>query len=568
MYTATTALLEALDEARVEYIFANLGSDHPSLIEALAESGHAGRKVPALVTCPHEMVGLSAAQGYAQVSGRPQAVVVHVECGTQSLAGAVHNVAKSRTPVFIFAGTSPATQEGELRGSRNEFIHWIQDVHDQRGIVRGYTRYDNEVRSGRNIKQLVHRAFQFAQSDPKGPVYLVAAREVLEEEVPHVRIQREGWQPVAPAALSEEAVDVIAKALLAARRPIVVTSYVGRNHEAVGRLVALCEALAIGVIESAPSVLNFPYDNPLHQGNQWTPAGQHPGLAQADLVLVLDSDVPWIPTVSRPHPDAKILHIDLDPLKEQMPVWYIGASHVFKADTDQALRQLNEAVAGKVGNGVEERRAAYRRSFDARREQRRQREALRGDTITGAMLTGCLRRRIDEKTIVMNEGVTNYQTILDHLELSRPGSMFTSGGGALGWSGGAAIGAKLASPGSTIMSLTGDGSYMFSVPSSVHWMARRYRTPFLQVVYNNGGWKAPKMSALAVHPDGYASRQSDLGVSFDPPSDYAAIAAAAGGALARTVRRPEELEAALDEALDTVRRKGRCAVLDVCLAPL
>src|SRR6185295_6875653 len=105
---------------------------------------------------------------YAQLSGRAQAVLVHVDCGTQSLAGGVHNAAKGRIPVLIFAGTSPATQEGEARGTRNEFIQWIQDVFDQRGIVRGYTCYDNEIRNGGNIKQIVHRAMQFAYSDPCG----------------------------------------------------------------------------------------------------------------------------------------------------------------------------------------------------------------------------------------------------------------------------------------------------------------------------------------------------------------------------------------------------------------
>ena len=86
------------------------------------------------------------------------------------------------------------------------------------------------------------------------------------------------------------------------------------------------------------------------------------------------------------------------------------------------------------------------------------------------------------------------------------------------------------------MALCGDGSYMFSVPSAVHWIARKYRTPFLQVIYNNRGWKSPKLSTLAVHPDGYASRANEIGVSFDPPPDYAGIAAAAGGAFARRVR--------------------------------
>ena len=129
---------------------------------------------------------MSAAHGYAQATGRAQAVLVHVDCGTQALGGAVHNAAKGRVPVLIVAGTSPATQEGEARGSRNEFIQWIQDVPDQRGLVRGYVRYENEIRVGANAKQIVHRALQFAHSEPRGPVYVTAAREVLESEVPRV----------------------------------------------------------------------------------------------------------------------------------------------------------------------------------------------------------------------------------------------------------------------------------------------------------------------------------------------------------------------------------------------
>jgi acetolactate synthase-1/2/3 large subunit len=116
--------------------------------------------------------------------------------------------------------------------------------------------------------------------------------------------------------------------------------------------------------------------------------------------------------------------------------------------------------------------------------------------------------------------------------------------------------------------LTGDGSYMFSAQSSVHWIARRYRTPFLQIIYNNRGWNAPKLSTLAIHPDGHASRDEDIGVSFDPPPDYSGIAAASGGAFARIVRLPEELNLALAEAMNAVRHERRCAVVDVWLAHL
>jgi acetolactate synthase-1/2/3 large subunit len=570
MYTASAAFVEALNEAGVSFIFANLGSDHPGIVEALAEAKATGRPAPKLITCPNEMVALSAAHGYAQVTGRAQAVLVHVECGTQALAGALHNAAKGRVPVLIFAGASPFTQEGELRGSRNEFIHWIQDVFDQRGLVRGYVKYDNEIRTGRNIKQMIHRALQFAHSDPKGPVYLMAARETLEEQVPPITVDPAFWPPLAPGAIAPSDVAALVEDLLAAARPLVVTSYLGRNPDAVHQLVRLCDRLAIGVLESVPGYVNYPTDSGLYQGNQWNEARQNRALAEADFVLVIDSDVPWIPTVNRPRPDAVIYQIDVDPLKEQMPLWQIPARRVFRADAATALRQINECLdtVGIDHQTVKLRRAHYARLHEERDQALLQKEQPDGEVVTPEYLTACVRRHVDQNTIVLSEGITNYPTIINHLGATRPGQMFASGGGSLGWHGGAAIGMKLACPDKTVICLTGDGSYMFSVPSSVHWIARRYQTPFLTVVYNNRGWKAPKSSTLAVHPDGYASRSDDIGVSFDPPPDYSGIAAAAGGAFARIVRQPDELDDALVEGLNAVQQERRGAVLDVWLPHL
>jgi acetolactate synthase-1/2/3 large subunit len=568
MYSASTALLEALHEAGVAFIFANFGSDHPALIEALAEARANGRPIPSVITCPNEMVALSCAHGYAQLTGRAQAVIVHVECGTQALGGAVHNAAKGRVPVLIFAGMSPVTQEGELRGSRNEFIHWLQDVPDQRGIVRQYMKYDHEIRSGRNVKQIVHRAMQFAHSDPKGPVYLVGARETMEEETTPVKIDPSRWQPVEPAPLPADGVDTLVKALVAADRPLVVTSYLGRNPDAVDELVRFCHSAGVGVLESAPSFMNFPHDDPFYLGNQWNEPFQNPALADADLVLVIDSDVPWIGTVNRPNDDAPIYHVDIDPLKASTTLWYIGARHSFGADAATALRQLNgelEARPAEAG-ALAARTRHWAKFHEDRLHELKRRETDVNGKITPEFLTACIRRQIGDDAIVLSEGITNYPAICNHVARRSAGTYFASGGSSLGWSGGAAIGMKLAEPDRTIVSLTGDGSYMFSIPSTVHWMARQYRTPFLQVVYNNRGWKAPRFSALAVHPSGYASRSNDLGLRFDPPPDYAGIAAAAGGAHAQKITQAEEVEPAVAEGLRVVREEGRCAVIDAWLA--
>jgi len=564
-YTTSTAFLEALQEAGVSYIFANLGSDHPALIESLAQAQKDKKKLPKLIICPHEMVAMSAAHGYAQITGEPQAVIVHVECGTQNIGGAIHNAFKGRVPVLVFAGASPYTQENELTGSRNEFIHWIQDVFDQRGIMRGYSKYDNEIRTGKNVKQLVHRAMQFAKSDPPGPVYLMGPREVMEEKTEPVSINIDHWQPISPTAIPPKGVEELVKDLIKAENPLIVTSYLGRNPEAVKDLVQLSKRLAIPVIESVSNAMNFPADNPMHWGHQWNTPGQNELLAGADLILVLDSDVPWIPMKNKPAEDATIYYIDMDPLKEEMPLWYIPSKRFFKADAQVALQQINQYLDNT--SIVNEKVIAKRWETNLEIHERLGKENLlleepTEDIITPEYLTACVREIIDEDTIVLNEGISSYQAICTHIGAKNPGTLHGSGAGSLGWNGGAAIGMKLANPEKTVVSLTGDGSFLFSIPSVVHWMAKRYDTPFLTVIYNNSGWKSPKLSTLGVHPDGIANELDQFHVNFDPPADLAKIAEAAGNAHAQTVKKTSELKNALREAMKAVK-EGRTAVVDV-----
>ncbi len=569
-YSTSTAFLEALAEAGVRYMFANLGSDHPGLIEALAQARAEGRQaeLPELIVCPHETVALSAAHAYAAVSGKPQAVLVHVDSGTQNLGGAVNNAARGRAPVLIFAGSAPYTIEGELPGSRNEFIHWIQDVHDQRGILRNYVKYDNEIRTGRNVKQLVHRAFQIARSEPCGPVYLVGPREVMEERIEPQVADPAQYTPVAPAALSADVTEEIATALARARRPLVVTGYLGRDVTAVPELVALCELLAIPVIESAPHHVNFPADHPMHCGYQWTTRDQNPLLAEADVILAIDSDVPWIHVTSRPARDAEIYCVDIDPLKSSMPMWHIPARRFAAANSRIALGQIaafvkeNDCADAAV---VAERRADVTAVHDAQRAAWADLERPADGAITPAYLAACVRDALaGTDAQFLTEAITNFEVVAQHLRASRPGSLIGSGGGSLGWAGGGAVGAKLAAPERTVVCLVGDGSYLFGVPSSAQWVARRYKAPALTVIFNNRGWRAPKQSTLGVHPKGAAAEADDFNVSFEPAADLAGIAEAAGGAYGVNVTDPAELPKVLESALAEVRA-GRSAVVSAYL---
>ena len=521
--------------------------------------------------CPHETVALSAAHAYASVTRQPQAVFVHVDAGTQNLGGAVSNAMRGRVPVLIFAGAAPFTITGELPGGRNEFIHWIQDVPDQRGILRGYVKYDNEIRTGRNVKQLVHRAMQIARSEPAGPVYLVGPREVMEEPVEPYAADPADYPPAGSAALTDEATHEIATALASATNPLIVTSYLGRNPDAVPALVELAELLAIPVLESAAFHVNFPGDHQLHAGYQFTTTAQNPVLAAADVILVLDSDVPWIHASSRPAPDAAIYVVDVNPVKAGMPMWHVAARRMAAADSKVAVEQITRFVRDNVlleAGVVEVRSAMAADASRARRAALDAQEQPDPGVITPRYLTACVRELLaGTDALVLTEAITNYQVVAEHLRASRPGSLIGSGGGSLGWAGGGAVGAKLACPERTVVCLTGDGSFLFGVPSSAQWVARRYGTPALTIIYDNRGWAAPKSSTLLVHPDGAAAKADAFHVSFEPEADLPGVARAAGGAYGVTVSDPAELPRVLKDALAVVHG-GRSAVVSVQLPPV
>lgn len=519
VFTTSNILLQALVDAGIKRAFVNLGSDHPALLEAFASRKKYGLDSLEIVTCPNEMVGLSAAQGYAQVCGLPAAVIVHVDCGTQALAGAVHNASTARIPVFIYAGASPYTENGELAGSRNEFIHWLQNAVDQPQIVRQYMRHVGEIRSGTNAPQVIHRALQFANSEPRGPVYVWAQREATEEhmdasKVPDVRAN-EIWSPIELNPLNKKAVRLIGDALLKAKSPLIVTSYLGRNHAAVEQLQSLVDLLAIPVLQTALSNVNLPFTHPCHTGLQFS--GPAPIVEESDVILIIDSDVPWLPMKTKPKRDAIIFHLDVDPLKERMAFATYPALLRAKVDAALALEQLVEYVSTSPAFAESEQKIATRLEslVEKKRESIKHLRSLEvaadGDILTPNLVVATYRKLIEAqqlRSLVCNEAISNYVPVWEHLEPTEAGAALSSGASSLGWALGAAIGSQMAATDYSahkkdiVTVFVGDGSFIFGVPSASYWMARRYETPFLCVVFNNGGWKSPKLSMLGVHPTG------------------------------------------------------------------
>jgi acetolactate synthase I/II/III large subunit len=557
--TTAQAYLELLRLRGIEYFFGNAGTDFGPLVDAFARFQAEGKDRPRPITVPHEFVAVSMAHGVTMCTGRPQVVMAHTIVGTANCAGALINAARANIPLFMTAGRTPLVESG-LLGARDLYIHWAQEAFDQAGMIREFLKWDYELRNFVQLEAVVDRALALATTAPQGIAYLTLPREVLAEPqtefrcTPTLGLRPERLQPD-PAAIFE------AGALLAgADSPLVITTSAGRDPDAVAALVELSEALALPVVEFNPTHTNFPTSHPHHLG--FDPG---PLLERADVVLVVESDVPWFPTRMPVNPRAQVVHVGIDPLFARYPIRSFPAALALRGDPASTLRLL----AREATNQLRGRAADLRgRSIALRTEHEAQRvawaqaaQAGRSDVpIAFDWLSRCIGEASGDDTILINE----YDLRLTQVAREQPGAFYShSPAGCLGWGVGAALGAKLAHPDRTVIATVGDGAYIFSVPTAAHMVSTVYGLPILVIIFNNGCWGAVRKTTEGLFPKGWAAKTGVFPLSDLTPSPAYEKTVEAHGGYGERVERPEEVGPALQRALHAVRTEKRQAVLNV-----
>jgi acetolactate synthase-1/2/3 large subunit len=561
--TTAEAYLELLAARGVEYLFANAGTDFAPLIEAYAKRQALGLAAPRPITVPHETVAVEMAHGHAMVSGRPQAVMVHVIVGAANALGGLMNAARASVPILFTAGRTPITELG-ARGSRDRPIHWAQESFDQGALVREFVKWDYELRGFGQLETVVDRALAVAAAEPQGPVYLTLPREVLAERQETFAYAEPSRMPRPSASVAApEAIAQAARLLAGAASPLILTKAAGRDPGAVPALQALAEALGAPVVDQFHIYTNLPQDHPLHLGFD---AG--PWLAQADAIVAVESDVPWFPALKAPRPETPVVQIGVDPLFARYPVRGFPADVALSGAPRLTLRALAEAVRPLVeASRVAERRERWREEHARQRERWADAaERARGDQpIDFLWASRCVGDVVDDRTIVVDE----YDLDPSQACFRAPGSYFgSSPAGGLGWGLGAALGAKLAAPERTVICCVGDGAYIFGAPTAAHFVARAYGIPTLTVIFNNRAWNAVKRAVRSHAPEGWTARTGTMPLSdLDPAPDYELVCRASGG-FAERVEDPAALPGALARALRAVREERRQALLNViCKKP-
>ncbi|MGG5817411.1 thiamine pyrophosphate-requiring protein [Falsiroseomonas sp. HW251] len=542
---AGEALLEALAARGVDCLFANSGTDFPSVIEAYARRPEA---LPRPILCAHENLAVGMAHGHAMVSGRPQAVMVHVNVGAANALGGLFNAARDFVPMVFMAGRTPVLESG-APGARSLNIHWAQEMFDQAGMLREAVKWDYELRRASQAEVAAARALAIAMSDPQGPVALLLPREVLAEAA------SEGVVPdlpaVAPAAPDAGAIALMAEALAGAERPMVITASAGRDVAVPAKLAALAERFALRVVEFRPRFHSLDNAHAMHGGFE-----VDPWLPEADAILVLECDVPWIPAIRSPRPEARVFHAGPDPLFGRYPMRGFGGEAAVAARAGAVLDALAVAL-GDAARPHEARIAARRTAMAAAHAGTREGGLAAGRAAGDAMSMAYVTARLAAALGGPGPGVmlvNEYPLVRPAMTLRHEAGFFGSSPvGSLGWGLPAALGAKLAAPDKLVVAALGDGSYLFANPVVCHQASAAEGLPVLSVVFDNGGYGAVKRATTAMYPQGAAVASGTIPLSdFGVVPDHVRIVEACGGRGWR-VEGAADLDAALEEAIATVR---------------
>ena len=551
---AAEAFLRALADHGVDYFFCNPGTDFPPIVEAFGRAKKTNAKVPKPILVPHENLAVGMAHGAYLMTGRPQAVMVHTTVGTANTINNLINVSRDRVPLILAAGRTPITEKGSF-GSRTRPIQWGQEMFDQAGMVRELVKWDYELRMPGQVGDVVARGAEVAMAHPRGPVYLMLPREPLSAPLAEPIAPIKPRPLAAPVQPDGQAIATLAEWIAAAERPLIVASSL--LPEAVPLLAHLAERCAIPVVMHNSRTVCLPSSHPMHFGFE-------PGalLADADLVIVLESDVPWIPHLQHPPAGCRVAHVAEDPFFVRYPMRSFPSDLAVQAGCINALDALVKAVEPRL-QMADARIAARRARLTERMRLRRAqlaKDSAGGGTISPAYLSRVIGETVGDDAIIFNE----YPLRPDHCAREKPGSFFALGpAGGLGWGFGAALGAKLAAPDAFVVATLGDGAYMFANPTVGHWVSATHNLPILTVVFNNSRYGAVRNATLSMFKDGAAGENDGRTFAdLDASPAYEAMAMAQG-AYAERVEKPADLPNALLRAREAVVSGRRQALLNV-----
>ncbi|RPI47169.1 MAG: thiamine pyrophosphate-binding protein [Betaproteobacteria bacterium] len=557
-FWGSDVVAETLRMLEIPYIALNPGASYRWLHDSLVN--YLGNRAPQMLLCLHDETAVSIAQGYAKASGRMMAAALHANVGLMHACMPIFDAWCDRMPVLILGATGPWDA-----ARRRPWIDWIHTCADQGGLVRNFTKWDNQPGSVPAAVEAILRAAQIAQTAPRGPVYVNLDSAVQEHELERLPelpdVAR--YAPPSAAMPARDALERAAELLSNARNPVMLAGRCSRSLDAWNARVALAEKLNMRVLTQIKLGAAFPTDHPLHAAppaNRLSAQARNL-IAQADVILSLD----WLDlggTLKQAYAEAAVgaLVIQVSCDVHAHRGWSYDYHALAPTDVqllcepDAAVPHLVAACRSRGGGAP------------ARLEVATKSEA-RGDGLTLAILAERLRKTVAGRQVCItrlplgwNGAYTHFRHPLDYIGYD--------GGAGVGSGPGITVGAALALRGSgrIAVGLHGDGDFIMG--NTAVWTATHYKIPCLMVVCNNRSFFNDErhQEHIAISR-GRPPENRWIGQRVaDPDIDIAAMARSMGAVGIGPIEKPEDIGPALRLGVETVEQGGVC-VLDARVAP-
>ena len=564
--TGAEAFLRVLGGMGVERIFASPGSEWSPVWEYLAKPYPAG-EIPVYLSSRHEEIAVAMASGYAKVSGKLPAVMIHTTVGVQHATMALRAALHERVPMVVFAGESIGFGEVPGPDPGHQWLRVLTDIGGPAKLAADSVKWSYGLNTSATLPATIARACQLAMAAPQGPVFVSIPMEHMFETM--TADAPASALPQVPAA-QPAAILELARVLAEAANPVIITEEAGRSVRAVEHLVALAELLGAPVLEGwHPSFVNFPRTHPLY-GGVGPLAHSSAYLKDADLVFLLDAVAPWHPPSAAPGPTTKVAVLSDEPLRSHLPFWGYRSDLVVTGDVETSLAMLLERVRSMIKPGARaDRIAAWRARHDNARRAQREEGAAAGarKSIETRWVVHELNQVLPANALVVDETITHRLEINRRLESLGPGRFFEGSYGGLGTGLGSALGVKAAAPDRPVIALIGDGAFNYNPALAALGFAQEHRMPILIVMFNNSGYLSQKSGIPQHYPEGFAVKSKTfVGTSIAPSPDYAGVARAFDG-YGEKVETPDQVRPALLRGLAALA-KGQLALLDMRLEPI
>jgi thiamine pyrophosphate-dependent acetolactate synthase large subunit-like protein len=567
---ASDVIVDLLHAYDLPYAALNPGASFRGLHDSIVNYG--GNR-PTMMLCQHEETAVQIAHGYAKASGKPMVAILHSLVGLLHSNMAIYYAYIDRAPIFVVGATGPMDET-----KRRPRIDWIHTAQGQGEAVRAYTKWDYQPHTIDGVPEAFARAYSVMMTQPQGPVYMCYDAWMQEQQLDHeVALPPPGAARV-PTRMAPEpnALAEAAELIAAAKKPVIIAEYVGREPEGFDALVGLAETAGIPVYD-VDSRLNFPSRHPLNMSHS------KDVFRDADLVLCLDTrdwERPTTELVSTTRHLTSIVPasatwIDIGFGDLELSSWALDYQRLrharlqILADTTIAIPAVTRLLEVRIAKDAKLRARIKARTADtaakshALREKWAREAAVDWDAspITLPRLASEVWRAIKDEDWVLTAG-TLEQWTRKLWDFDKP---YRHPGRSLGTATqfGISLGVALAHRDEKrlVVDMQPDGDLMFD--AGAMWVAAKHRIPMLVVMYNNrayyNDWEHQiRMAKLRGTP----IERAHIGMDMDDPApDFAAMAKSMGWYAEGPFESPTGVAAALKRAIAQVKG-GQPALLD------